>query len=65
MKTFKTSANYTANLHPRAGLIVQSTRKHGGIVMKPEHPQFTDYIEAFESAIDTYEADCLCKALLN
>lgn len=64
MKTFQTSANFTAYLHPKAGLIVQSTRKEGGAVMKPDHPQFTDYVESFENAIDTHEADSLCKALL-
>jgi hypothetical protein len=73
MKTFQTGKNYTAYQHPIAGLIVQSTRKSGpadwpvnkGIVMKPDHPQFAYWIEGFETAIDSDEADALCKALLN
>lgn len=65
MKTFQTSGNYTAYQHPIAGLIVQSTRKTGGICMRPDHPQFAAYIDAFETAIDTDEADALCRALLN
>ena len=64
MKTFQTSANYIACLHPVAGLIVQSTRKAGGGRMAPDHPQFADYVAAFETAIDTHEADALCRALL-
>jgi hypothetical protein len=64
MKTFQTSANYTAYLSPRVGLIVQSTRKAGGICLAPDHPQFADYVAAFETAIDTHEADALCRALL-
>jgi hypothetical protein len=65
MKTFATSKNYAACVHPRAGLIIQSTRKAGGVRLAPEHPQYTDYAAAFETAIDTHEADALCRALLN
>jgi hypothetical protein len=64
MKTFQTTANYTAYLHPKAGLIVQYTRKDGGAIMRPDHPQFEEYVNAFEESIDTHEADSLCKALL-
>jgi len=64
MKTFNTSKNYTAYMHPIAGLIVQSTRKAGGVRLAPEHPQYADYVAAFETAIDTHEADALCRALL-
>lgn len=64
MQTLHTSANYTAHLHPRAGLIVQSTRKAGGVNLRPDHPQFADYVDAIKTAIDTREADALCKALL-
>ena len=64
MQTLHTSANYTAHLHPRAGLIVQSTRKGGGVQMRPDHPQFADYVDAIRTAIDSAEADSLCKALL-
>lgn len=64
MQTFKTSSSYVACNHPKAGLIIQSTRKTGGVNMKPDHPQYTAYIEAFAMALDTQEADALCKALL-
>lgn len=63
MKTFQTSTRYAACVHPRAGLIVQN--KAGGVRLAPNHPQFTDYVAAFETAIDTHEADALCRALLN
>jgi hypothetical protein len=62
MKTFQTSANYTAYLSPRAGLIIQN--KTRGVCLAPEHPQYADYVAAFETAIDTHEADALCRALL-
>lgn len=65
MKTIHQSARYAAYLHPRAGLIVQSTRKPGGVQMRPDHPQFADYVDAIKTAIDSDEADQLCKALLN
>lgn len=65
MQTIHTSAHYTAHLHPRAGLIVQSTRKPGGVNLRPDHPQFADYVDALKTAIDTSEADALCKALIN
>ena len=65
MKTIHQSPRYTAYLHPRAGLIVQSTRKPGGVNMRPDHPQFADYVDAIKTAIDSAEADALCKALLN
>lgn len=65
MKTLHASPRYTAHLHPRAGLIVQSTRKPGGVNMRPDHPQYADYVAAFETAIDAQESDALCRALLN
>ena len=64
MKTFQTTANYTAYVHPKVGIIVQSTRKTGGVVMRQDHPQYASYLEAFETAIDAHEADDLCKSLL-
>jgi hypothetical protein len=63
MKTFATSKNYTACVHLIAGLIVQN--KARGVRLAPEHPQYADYIAAFETAIDTHEADALCRALIN
>ena len=65
MQTIHQSPRYTAHLHPRAGLIVESTRKGGGVQLKPDHPQFADYVDAIKTAIDIAEADALCKALLN
>ena len=65
MQTLHASTRYTAHLHTRAGLIVQSTRKAGGVQMRPDHPQFADYVDAIKTAIDSAEADALCKALLN
>jgi len=65
MITFQTSWRYVADLHPRAGLIVQSTRKAGGVCMRPDHPQFAEFVAAFETAIDAAAADALCRALLN
>ena len=64
MQTFKTSANYIANYHERAGLIICKTSKQGGVCMPTSHPQFTDYLTAFKEALDIHEADALCKALL-
>lgn len=65
METIHASTRYTAHLHPRAGLIVESTRKTGGVQLKPDHPQFSDYVDAIRTAIDSAEADALCKALIN
>ena len=65
MLTLHESANYAAYLLNNSGLIiVQSTRKAGGVRLAPEHPQYADYVAAFETAIDTHEADALCRALL-
>jgi hypothetical protein len=65
MLTLHISSNYSAYLANSAGIIVESTRKTGGVNMKPDHPQFSEYLEAFRSAIDLHEADLLCKALLS
>jgi len=65
MKTLHTSQHYAAYQHPVAGLIVQSTRKAGGARLALGHPQYADYVDAFETAIDAFEGDALCRALLN
>lgn len=65
LQTIHTSSHYTAHLHPRAGLIVESTRRAGGVNLRPDHPQFADYVDAIKTAIDSREADALCKALIN
>lgn len=65
MLNLHTSANYTVHLANSAGIIVESTRKAGGVNMRPNHPQFAEYLDAFRTAIDSDEADALCKALLS
>jgi hypothetical protein len=65
MLTLHQSANYSAYLLNSSGLIVESTRKSGGVQMRSDHPQFAEYVDAFRTAIDAAEADALCRALLN
>jgi hypothetical protein len=65
MITIHKSAYYAAHVHPRAGLIVESTRKSGGVNLRHDHPQFADYVDAIKTAIDSHEADAFCRALLN
>jgi hypothetical protein len=65
MLTLHESANYSAYLANSAGIIVESTRKSGGVSMRPDHPQFNEYLDAFRTTIDSQEADALCKALLS
>jgi hypothetical protein len=65
MITLHQSANYSAHLLNSSGLIIESTRKSGGVQMRADHPQFAEYVDAFRTAIDSSEADALCKALLN
>lgn len=64
MLTLHESSNYCAYLGNSSGLIVQSARKAGGVQMRPDHPQFAQYVDALRTAIDSDEADALCKALL-
>lgn len=65
MKTLHTSSHYLACLHEKAGLIIQSTRKHGGVVLRPDHVQYGAYVDALSTAVDTQEGDALCRALLS
>ena len=65
MITIHKSAYYAAYLHDKAGLIIQSTRKQGGIRIEPEHPQYENWLYAIRTSLDNIEADALCKALLN
>lgn len=65
MLTLHQSANYAAYLLNNSGLIVESTRRAGGVQLKPDHPQFAGYVDAIRTAIDSAEADALCKALIN
>ena len=64
MLTIHESSNYAAYLLNNSGLIVESTRKSGGVQMRPDHPQYAEYVDALRTAIDSSEADALCKALL-
>ena len=57
------SARYVACI-TRAGLIVQSHQSGTGRVMAASHPQYADYVEAIEHAIDAKEGDALCRALM-
>ena len=59
------SANYAAYLLNSSGLIIESIRKAGGVQMKPDHPQYGEYVDALRTAIDSREADLLCRSLLN
>ena len=65
MITIHSSSNYSAHLLNSSGLIIESTRKPGGVQLRPNHPQYAEYVDAIRSAIDSKEADALCKALLN
>jgi hypothetical protein len=65
MITIHNSPNYSAHLLNSSGLIIESTRKRGGVQLRPEHPQYGEYVDAIRTAIDSDEADALCRALLN
>ena len=65
METLHNSQYYTADLHHKAGLIIQSKRKSGGVRLTSDHPQYTEWVDAIKTAIDSAEADALCKALLS
>ena len=65
MMTLHQSAYYAAHLLNNSGLIIESTRKAGGVQLRPDHPQYAEYVDAFRTAIDDSEADALCRALLN
>lgn len=65
MLTLHKSAHYAAHLLNNSGLVIESTRKTGGVQLRPDHPQYREYVDAFRTAIDAAEADALCRALLN
>jgi len=65
MLTLHKSAHYAAQLLNNSGLVIESTRKAGGVQLRPDHPQYGEYVDALRTAIDTAEADALCRALLN
>jgi hypothetical protein len=64
MITIHQSQYYAAHLMTQ-GLIVESTRKTGGVILRHDHAQFAEYVDALRTAIDSQESDALCKALLN
>lgn len=57
------SGRYNACL-TRAGIVVQSHRTGAGRLLPKTHVQFNDYLEAFDTSIDSEESDALCKALM-
>lgn len=59
------SQHYSAYLMNSSGLVIESTHKAGGVQLRPNHPQFAEYVDAIRSAIDQKEGDDLCRALLN
>ena len=59
------SQHYSAYLMNNSGLVIESTHKAGGVQLRPNHPQYAEYVDAIKSAIDKKEADALCRALLN
>lgn len=64
MITIHQSANYAAHLLNSLGLVIESTRKAGGAQLRPDHPQYAEYVDALRTAINSDEADALCRALL-
>lgn len=62
--TIHHSAHYSAHIMT-SGLIVESTRKQGGVLLRYDHPQYAEYVDALRTAINDAEGDALCKALLN
>lgn len=56
------SGRYVASVI-RAGLVVQSHQHGTGTLLPSNHPQYADYLECIESALDAKEADALCAAL--
>jgi len=62
--TIHQSKHYAAHLMS-CGLVIESTRKQGGVVLRHDHVQFAEYVDALRTAVDDSEADALCRALLN
>lgn len=65
MITIHQSAKYSAHLLNSSGLIIESNSKKGGVQLRKDHPQYAEYVDAFRTAIDSEEADTLCRALIN
>lgn len=57
------SSAYVASVH-HFGLVVQSHRTGTGKMMPVSHPQFSEYAEAIETALDNDEGNALCRALI-
>lgn len=56
--------NYTASV-VRGLLIIASNRKRGGQSMKPDHPQFNEWLQALSDEEDSDIRESLCRAFLN
>lgn len=57
------SGRYVVSL-TRAGLVVQHHASGTGRLLPRAHSQFGDYVDAFETAIDSKESDALARALI-
>jgi hypothetical protein len=57
------SGRYSASVHS-FGMVVQNNRTGTGKILPVSHDQFNEYVEAIETAMDSTEADTLCRALL-
>lgn len=59
------SGRYVACL-TRAGLSVQLKSNQRGIILKAYHPQYADYLAAFDDVSATsHERDLMCRSLLS
>ena len=58
-----TSNRYTACLIG-PGLVIQDNYHGTGKLLPTTHPQYADYIEAIETALDKAEADMICRVFL-
>ena len=47
----------------RAGIVIQSHATGTGRLLPTSHPQYGDYLDAFDTCVDSAEADALCRAL--
>ena len=54
--------NYVVCL-TKAGLSVQNKRKGNGRLLPVDSPKFSEWVEAFETAIDNQESNALARAI--
>ena len=48
----------------RAGVVVQQHSTGTGKLLPVSHPQYSDWVVAWDDTIDTQEGESLCRALL-